>query len=63
MTHGWREGWLEGVSILVAVVIIVSVTSFNNYVKEQQFIKLNAEVAKKDVNVIRNGNYERIDVQ
>lgn len=48
---------------MIAVVIIVGVTSFNNYVKEQQFIKLNAEVAKKDVNVVRNGRAERVDVQ
>jgi P-type Ca2+ transporter type 2B len=35
---------MEGTSILAAVVIIVTVTSGNNYIKEQQFRKLN-EVA------------------
>lgn len=32
-TEGLKEGWLEGASILLAVIIIVSVTSTNNYLK------------------------------
>lgn len=54
-TEGLREGWLEGTSILMAVVIIVSVTSFNNYMKEQQFQKLNKIAEQKNVNVLRGG--------
>ena len=61
-THGWGEGWLEGVSILVAVVIITVVTSGNNYMKEQQFRKLNEAAKKKDVNVTRNGQIIRMNV-
>lgn len=63
MTHGIKEGWLEGVSILLAVVIIVAVTSFNNYMKEQQFRKLNEMAAKKNVNVIRNNRVDNINVE
>lgn len=55
-TEGLRDGWLEGTSILLAVVIIVSVTSFNNYVKEKQFQKLNQIAEQKNVNVFRGGN-------
>lgn len=54
---------MEGTSILVAVVIIVTVTSGNNWVKEQQFKKLNAIANKKNVNVIRNGNVHNIPVE
>ena len=43
-TAGLEHGWMEGTSILVAILIIVTVTSGNNYIKEQQFKKLN-EVA------------------
>jgi len=32
-TEGLEHGWMEGTSILVAVVIIVSVTSGNNWIK------------------------------
>jgi len=30
---GVAEGWLEGVSLIIAVVLVVSVTAGNNYVK------------------------------
>jgi len=32
-THGIAEGWLEGFSILLAVLIITVVASGNNYMK------------------------------
>ncbi len=37
--HGWG-GLIEGVSILISIVIIVTVTATNNYVKEKQFQEL-----------------------
>lgn len=37
--HGWN-GLIEGVSILLSICIIVSVTATNNYVKEKQFQEL-----------------------
>ena len=37
---GWAHGWVEGCSIYIAIVIIVSVTAGNNYIKEKQFQKL-----------------------
>ena len=43
---GWTHGWIEGSSIYLAVVIIVSVTSGNNYVKEKQFQKLVAKASE-----------------
>ena len=54
-TEGLADGWLEGASILIAVIIIVTVTSANNYIKEQQFQKLNAIATAKNNNVFRNG--------
>jgi len=53
---------MEGASILVAVVIIVTVTSGNDWVKEQQFKKLNKIASKKNVNVVRNDTVENINV-
>jgi Ca2+ transporting ATPase len=34
---GWAHGWIEGLSIFIAVFIIVTVTAGNNYIKEKQF--------------------------
>jgi magnesium-transporting ATPase (P-type) len=36
-----QTGWIEGVSILLAVMICATVTAVNNYQKEKQFQKLN----------------------
>ncbi len=43
--HGFKSGWIEGMSIFCAVAIIVAVTSGNNYVKEKQFQKLVARAS------------------
>jgi Ca2+ transporting ATPase len=32
--NGWATGWIDGLSIYIAVIIIVTVTSGNNYIKE-----------------------------
>ena len=62
LTEGLAEGWLEGASILLAVVIIVTVTSGNNYIKEQQFQRLNAMATAKNVNVYRGGDLLNLSV-
>ena len=61
-TEGIKEGWLEGASILIAVVIIVSVTSTNNYLKEKQFQKLNAIASAKNINVYRGDTLVNMSV-
>ena len=60
--HGIKEGWLEGISILIAVVIISGVTSGNDYMKEKQFRKLNEVATRKNVNVIRKGETINMNV-
>ena len=61
-TEGLEHGWMQGTSILVAVIIIVTVTSGNNWVKEKQFQKLNAIASRKYVNVLRKGDWKNISV-
>jgi len=62
LTEGLAEGWMEGASILIAVVIIISVTAGNNYIKEQQFQKLNAIATQKNVNCYRGGDLVNMSV-
>lgn len=62
-TEGLEHGWMQGTSILVAVIIIVTVTSGNNWVKEKQFQKLNAIASRKYVNVLRKGDWKNISVE
>ena len=60
--HGIKEGWLEGASIILAVVIISAVTAGNDYMKEKQFRKLNEVATRKNVNVIRKGDTINMNV-
>lgn len=48
--------WLEGVAILFAVVLVVVITAFNDWSKEQQFRKLQAKIEQEqNFTVIRKG--------
>jgi Ca2+ transporting ATPase len=55
INEGWKEGWLDGLAIFIAVILIVSVTAGNNYIKDQQFRKLNASSENRNINTLRNG--------
>jgi len=38
--HGHPEGALEGASILIAIIVVVCTAAYNDYNKEQEFLKL-----------------------
>ncbi|WWC61624.1 calcium-translocating P-type ATPase, PMCA-type [Kwoniella dejecticola CBS 10117] len=48
--------WVEGVAIVIAIIIVVMVGSVNDWQKERQFKKLNAQREDRTVKVIRGGN-------
>ncbi|KAK9467993.1 hypothetical protein V1512DRAFT_260523 [Lipomyces arxii] len=50
-----KVDWIEGVAILVAVVVVVSVGALNDWQKELQFAKLNKQKDDREVKVIRSG--------
>ena len=60
----WREGlqtgWYEGVTIYLAVIIIVTVTAANDYMKEKQFRRLLAVRKERQVLVRRDGQVQTI---
>ena len=55
-----EQGWMEGVAILLAVTIVISVTATNDYMKEGQFIKLNKQTSIHKVVVIRDSRETEI---
>jgi P-type Ca2+ transporter type 2B len=61
--QGWAHGWIEGFSIFLAVFIVVTISSYNDLSKEQQFAKLNKENEKKLINVRRNSKKIEINNQ
>jgi len=55
--------WIEGVAILVAVIVVVVVTAFNDWRKEKQFRGLQSKIEKDQlVNVIRDEKTQQISV-
>lgn len=56
------SGWIEGTAILVAVVIVVMVTSLNDYSKEQQFRRLSQVADDKLIKVMRRGAQQQVSV-
>ena len=58
-----ETGWIEGVAILVAVIIVVLVTAFNDYTKEKQFRGLQNRIEDEHkFSVIRRGEAIQIPV-
>ena len=60
--EGLSTGWIEGLTIFLAVFVVVSISSYINYSKDQQFHALNEENNKKNVPVRRNGTEDFVDV-
>mmetsp|Transcript_16664 Transcript_16664/g.65081 ORF Transcript_16664/g.65081 Transcript_16664/m.65081 type:complete len:961 (-) Transcript_16664:40-2922(-) len=56
-------GWIEGTAILVSVVIVVVVAAGNDYAKELQFVKLNAQVEDSTVAVVRGGRQQEVSIR
>ena len=54
--------WVEGVTILVAVLIVVGVGSLNDWQKEKQFESLNEKREERSVKVVRDGREQLINV-
>lgn len=53
MIYHPRSGWMEGVSIYVAVFILVVITSLNDWAKDKQFVKLQSLAKDQDIATIR----------
>lgn len=56
--------WVEGVAILIAVIVVVTVTAFNDWRKEKQFRGLQSRIEKENLaTVVRNGQVVQINVK
>ena len=54
--------WVEGVAIMVAIFIVITVEAANDWQKERQFVKLNKKKEDRAVKVIRSGKSREISV-
>ncbi len=53
---GILTGWIEGVSIYIATIFIIAIASANDWLKENQFVRLLDKIKDENVAVIR-GKY------
>ncbi|KAJ5511682.1 ATPase P-type K/Mg/Cd/Cu/Zn/Na/Ca/Na/H-transporter [Penicillium expansum] len=54
--------WVEGLAILVAIIIVVTVGAANDWQKERQFAILNKKKENRQVKVTRSGRTEEISI-
>ncbi|KAG5123848.1 hypothetical protein JHK82_030585 [Glycine max] len=59
--HGWKEGWYDGGSIILAVILVIAVSSVSNFNQSKQFQKLSAKSNNMGgVEVVRGGRRQSI---
>ena len=56
--------WIEGAAILITVIVIVLVTSFNDWSKERQFRGLQSKIdSDQKISVLRDGQIDSLPVK
>ncbi|KAL6343581.1 hypothetical protein AAG906_024946 [Vitis piasezkii] len=60
--HGLKEGWYDGGSIFVAVILVISVSAVSNFRQNRQFEKLSKVSNNIKVDVFRNGRRQQISI-
>mmetsp|Transcript_30530 Transcript_30530/g.29999 ORF Transcript_30530/g.29999 Transcript_30530/m.29999 type:complete len:102 (-) Transcript_30530:2674-2979(-) len=54
--------WVEGGAILIAVLVVTTVTAWNDYQKEKQFLELNAyNDSQNNIIALRKGEEKEIN--
>ena len=53
VNNGAAWGWMEGVSIWMAILIIVTISAANDWMKDKQFVQLQSDIKDENVTVIR----------
>jgi uncharacterized membrane protein (DUF485 family) len=51
--QGVQWGWMQGVSIYVAMLTVIIVQAVNDLIKDKNFVKLQNELKNEDISVIR----------
>jgi P-type Ca2+ transporter type 2C len=59
---GAKVEWVEGVAIMVAIILVVTVGTLNDWQMERQFNKLNKKHNDRTVKVIRSGKSVEVSV-
>lgn len=60
--HGAKEGWIDGLSIFIAVFLVIGVSAVSNYRQNRQFDKLSKVSNDIQIDVIRDGRRQPISI-
>uniref|UniRef100_A0A5B6YGK5 Calcium-transporting ATPase n=1 Tax=Davidia involucrata TaxID=16924 RepID=A0A5B6YGK5_DAVIN len=60
--EGLKEGWYDGGSIIVAIVLVIAVSAISNFKQSRQFEKLSDESSDIKVEVVRDGRRQPISI-
>ncbi|XP_030942683.1 putative calcium-transporting ATPase 13, plasma membrane-type [Quercus lobata] len=60
--HGWKDGWYDGGSIILAVFLVVAVSAVSDFKQSKQFQKLSTKSSDITVQVVRDGRRQPISI-
>ncbi|KAL5542064.1 hypothetical protein UlMin_009774 [Ulmus minor] len=60
--HGAKEGWIDGLSIFIAVFLVIGVSAISNYRQNRQFDKLSKVSNNIQIEVMRDGRRQQISI-
>ncbi|GMN46796.1 hypothetical protein TIFTF001_015977 [Ficus carica] len=60
--HGAKEGWIDGLSIFIALFLVIGVSAVSNYRQNRQFDKLSKVSNDIQIDVIRDGRRQPISI-
>ena len=60
--HGWKDGWYDGGSIIVAVFLVVAVSAGSDYKQSREFQKLSTKSSDIRGEVVRNGRRQPVSI-
>ncbi|XP_050261718.1 putative calcium-transporting ATPase 13, plasma membrane-type isoform X5 [Quercus robur] len=60
--HGWKDGWYDGGSIILAVFLVVAVSAVSDFKQSKQFQKLSTKSSDITVEVVRDGRRQPISI-
>ncbi|XP_061991780.1 putative calcium-transporting ATPase 13, plasma membrane-type [Rosa rugosa] len=62
LEHGLRDGWSDGGSIFLAVILVISVSAISNYRQQREFDKLLKVGSNLQIEAVRNGERLQISI-
>ncbi|CAI9107037.1 OLC1v1006308C1 [Oldenlandia corymbosa var. corymbosa] len=60
--HGIKDGWYDGGSIILAIVLVLAVSAISNFKQSRQFTELSSQSSNIEVEVMRDGRRQSVSI-